>query len=119
MRRCTLFLLLILSTALHAQNFSGVAISALPGMPFTGQETIVWTHQVSDKTVTSRLVGTVARDSQGRTYREGHSFTVDSVIRKPLSCVSHCGTQSQASPLIAFSPRHVCTAHCLPRSDSC
>ena len=79
MRRCTFFLLLILSTALHAQNFNGVAISALPGMPFTGQQTLLWTHQVGDKTVTSRLVGTVARDGQGRTYRECHRFTVEQV----------------------------------------
>jgi TonB family protein len=79
MRRCILLLLVILTAALHAQNVTGVAMSALPGMPFTGQETVVWTHQVSDKTVTSRLVGTVARDGQGRTYREAHSFTVDPV----------------------------------------
>jgi TonB family protein len=79
MRRCTLLLLVILSAVLHAQNLTGVAMSALPGMPFTGQETVVWTHQVNDKTVTTRLVGTVARDGQGRTYREAHSFTVDPV----------------------------------------
>jgi TonB family protein len=48
-------------------------------MPFTGQETIVWTHQVSDKKVTTRLSGTVARDSQGRIYREVHRFNVDPV----------------------------------------
>jgi TonB family protein len=79
MRRCTLLLLVIFSAVLHAQNVRGVAMSALPGMPFTGRETIVWTHQVSDKTVTTRVAGTVARDSQGRTYREVHRFTVDSV----------------------------------------
>lgn len=79
MRRCALLLLVILCAALHAQNVRGVAMSALPGMPFTGQETIVWTHQVNDKTVTTRLAGTVARDSQGRTYREVHRFTVDPV----------------------------------------
>ena len=79
MRRCILLLLVILSAALHAQSVRGVAISALPGMPFTGQETIVWTHQVSDKTVTARVSGTVARDSQGRTYREVHRLTVDPV----------------------------------------
>ena len=85
MRRCTFLLLVILSAALHAQNVSGVAISALPGMPFTGQQTIVWTHQVNDKTVTSRLVGTVARDGQGRTYREAHSFSVDPVDPRAIS----------------------------------
>jgi hypothetical protein len=79
MRRCTLLLPVILSAALHAQNVGGVAMSALPGMPFTGQETIVWTHQVDGKTVTTRVAGTVARDSQGRTYREVHRFTVDPV----------------------------------------
>jgi TonB family protein len=79
MRRCTFVLPVILSVALHAQNVRGVAMSAVPGMPFTGQETIVWTHQVSNKTVTTRVVGTVARDSQGRTYREVHPFTVDPV----------------------------------------
>jgi hypothetical protein len=54
-------------------------MSAVPGMPFTGQETIVWTHQDSDKAVTTRVVGTVARDSQGRIYHEVHPFTVDPV----------------------------------------
>jgi TonB family protein len=79
MRRCILLLLVILSVALHAQNVRGVAMSAVPGMPFTGQQSIAWTHQVGDKTVTTRLAGTVARDSQGRIYREGHRFTVDPV----------------------------------------
>jgi TonB family protein len=79
MRCCTVLLPVILSAALYAQNVSGVAISALPGMSFTGQETIVWTHEVNNKTVTRRVAGTVARDSQGRTYREVHRFTVDPV----------------------------------------
>jgi len=79
MRHCTLLLLLILSAALHAQNVGGVAMSTVPGLPFTGEETIVWTNQVIDKTVTTRVTGTVARDNQGRTYRETHRFTVDPV----------------------------------------
>ena len=77
MRRCTLVLFAILSAGLHAQNVPGVAISALPDLPFTGEEIIVWTHQVNDKAVTTRVAGMVVRDSQGRTYREGHRFTVD------------------------------------------
>ncbi|HXC95244.1 MAG TPA: energy transducer TonB [Edaphobacter sp.] len=77
MRHCTFLLLLILSAALYAQNVGGVAMSAIPGMPFTGEETIVWAHQLNDKAVTTRCTGTVARDSQGRTYRETHCFTVD------------------------------------------
>ena len=79
MRTFTLLLLAILSAPLHAQNVRGTAISPLPNMPFTGQQTIIWTHQVNDKPVITQLAGTVARDAQGRLYREGHRFTVDPV----------------------------------------
>jgi TonB family protein len=79
MRSCILLSLAILSATLHAQTIRGALVAAVPGMPFTGQETIVWTHQVSDKTITSRLVGTIARDGKGRVYREIHRFNVDPV----------------------------------------
>jgi TonB family protein len=48
-------------------------------MPFTGQQTIIWTHQVNGKPVINQLAGTVARDGQGRIHREGHRFSVDPV----------------------------------------
>jgi TonB family protein len=48
-------------------------------MPFTGQQTIIWTHQVNGKLVINQLAGTVARDGQGRIHREGHRFSVDPV----------------------------------------
>jgi TonB family protein len=114
MRHCTILLLLIVSAALHAQNVGGVAISAVPGMPFTGEETIVWTHQVSDKAVTTRVTGTVARDSQGRTYREIHRFTVDPVdprttllhitLRDPgARVITDCDLSTNSCRIIPFS----------------
>lgn len=82
MRSGVLLLVAIFSPALCAQNVRGTAVSPAPGIPFIGTETIVWTHQVDAKTVTVRLVGTIARDGQGRVYREVHRFTVDPVNPK-------------------------------------
>jgi TonB family protein len=82
MRSCALLLVAFLSPALDAQNVRGTAISPVPGMPFTGMETIVWTHKVDDRTVTAQIVGTIARDSEGRIYREVHRFTINPVNPK-------------------------------------
>lgn len=98
MKRCTIPLLSLISVSLYAQNIRGTSVSALPDLPFTGQQTIVWTHLVGDKPVTTHLAGTVARDARGRVYREGHRFTVDAV--DPRTTLTSITIQDPAAGII-------------------
>jgi hypothetical protein len=53
----------------------GISVRPLPGKPFSGRSTTEWTRTLEDGTVvTTHLFTVVARDSQGRIYREGHKF---------------------------------------------
>jgi hypothetical protein len=53
----------------------GISVRPLPGKPFSGRSTTEWTRTLEDgSVVTTHLFAMVARDSQGRIYREGHKF---------------------------------------------
>ena len=53
----------------------GISVRPLPGKPFSGRSETEWTRTLEDGTVvTTHLFAMVARDSQGRIYREGHKF---------------------------------------------
>lgn len=53
----------------------GVKVLPLPGKPFSGRSTTEWTRSLEDGTsLTTRLFAIVARDSQGRIFREVRSF---------------------------------------------
>ena len=57
-------------------HVSGVELLAVPGLPFTGKSNIEWTRTLGDGSqVTVHLQAALARDSQGRIYRERRSFT--------------------------------------------
>jgi hypothetical protein len=84
-----LLLLLSSSTLLHAQaapergpdavtrSFTpGIEVLPYPSLPFSGTDTIVQTRLMQDGgSVVTSLTAQVARDSQGRVYRERRSFT--------------------------------------------
>jgi hypothetical protein len=54
---------------------AGIEVLPATGRPFSGTDTIEWTHNLEDgSTVTTHLTAVVARDSQGRIYRERRSF---------------------------------------------
>jgi hypothetical protein len=58
------------------RNFvPGIEVPALPGMPFVGKDTIEWNRPLDggDSTTVS-LEAIIARDSEGRVYRERHRF---------------------------------------------
>jgi len=57
-------------------HVSGIDVLPLPGLPFTGTDTIIWTRPLADgsSTVTYETAK-VIRDGQGRLYRERHSFS--------------------------------------------
>jgi hypothetical protein len=53
----------------------GVEVLAIPGRPFTAKTTTEWTRTLEDgSTITMRLDAVIARDRQGRVYRENHTF---------------------------------------------
>lgn len=53
----------------------GVDVLNLPDLPFKATSNIEWTRVLEDgSTVTLELQANLARDSQGRVYRENHSF---------------------------------------------
>jgi hypothetical protein len=48
----------------------------IPGAPLSGKSNIVWTRTLADgSTVTTHETSILARDSEGRMYRERHDFT--------------------------------------------
>ncbi len=56
-------------------SVDGISVRPLPGKPFSGRSTTEWTRTLEDgSVVTTHLFTVVARDSQGRIYREGHKF---------------------------------------------
>ena len=56
-------------------HVDGISVRPLPGQPFSGRSTTEWTRTLEDgSVVTTHLFALVARDSQGRIYREGRNF---------------------------------------------
>jgi hypothetical protein len=68
-------------------HVTGIEVLPLPGKPFSGRSTTQWTRTLEDGTVlTTHLFAQVARDSQGRIYRERRNFVpVDSDEQSRLS----------------------------------
>ena len=90
MMRCTVYLaagcVLLASLALAQEplrgpdgrttsHVSGVEVLAIPGAPFSAKDSIDWTRTLEDgSTMTLHLDAFLARDGQGRIYRERHNF---------------------------------------------
>lgn len=56
-------------------HVAGIEVLPVTGKPFFAKDNIVWTRKLEDgSTVTTQLFAVVARDSQGRIYRERRSF---------------------------------------------
>jgi hypothetical protein len=68
---------------------NGVSVLPIPGKPFSGQSTTEWTRTLVDgSVVTTHLLTVVARDSQGRIYRERHKFVpLNSNEQSPLEAI--------------------------------
>jgi hypothetical protein len=62
----------------------GISVRPLPGQPFSGRSTTDWTRTLQDgSAVTTHLFAMVARDSQGRIYREVRDFVPVSSAQEP------------------------------------
>jgi hypothetical protein len=88
----------------------GIDVPNYPGLPFSGVDNIVWTRTSADGGITTLYTSAkVARDSQGRLYRERHHFAPADVDQSKtlyafyfLDPVSHSRTDCELAT-------HLCT----------
>ncbi|HTW59799.1 MAG TPA: hypothetical protein VMD99_16850 [Terriglobales bacterium] len=68
---------------------NGVIVLPVAGRPFSARSTTEWTRTLEDGTVvTTHLLTVVARDSQGRIYRQRHTFVpLNSDEQSPLQAI--------------------------------
>jgi hypothetical protein len=65
-------------------HVDGISVDPLPAQPFSRRGTTEWTRTLQDgSAVTTHLFATVARDSEGRIYREGRKFVPVNSDREP------------------------------------
>lgn len=65
-------------------HVDGISVRPLPGQPFSGRSTTEWARTLEDgSVVTTHLLAMVARDSQGRIYREMRNFVPVNSDRQP------------------------------------
>lgn len=65
-------------------HVDGISVRPLPGQPFSGRSTTEWTRTLEDgSVVTTHLLAMVARDGQGRIYREGRNFVPANSNQEP------------------------------------
>jgi hypothetical protein len=93
----------------------GIVLLAIPNKPFSGTDTIEWTRTLEDgTTVTTHVTALVARDSQGRIYRENHHFVATGKtsplyqihIYDPVTrSQALCSTQTMECVLTDYKPQ--------------
>lgn len=90
----------------------GITILAIPGKPFSGVDNIEWTTTGADGTVvTKHLQAALARDSQGRIYREHHSFVPgNSQDPAPLNSV-HVSDPTTRTQMTCYLRAFVCDVY--------
>jgi hypothetical protein len=65
-------------------HVAGIEVLPVAGKPFFAKDNIVWTRKLEDgSTVTTQLHAVVARDGQGRIYRERRSFVPANGTKEP------------------------------------
>jgi hypothetical protein len=68
---------------------SGITVLPISGKPFSGRSETEWSRTLEDgSVVTNHLLTAVARDSEGRIYRERHKFVpLNSNEQSPLEAI--------------------------------
>jgi hypothetical protein len=121
MRTCVLLPFLALAGILSAQQaergpdggttyrVSGVELLAVPGKPFSAKTETDWTRNLGEGgTVKLRLNANLARDSQGRMYRERRSFV-------PAAS----SDESRLNDILLFDPAAATMTTCVMATHRC
>jgi hypothetical protein len=66
-------------------HVAGIELLSVAGKPFTAKDSIEWTIKLEDgSTVATHLIASMARDSQGRIYRERRNFVPANSNQEPV-----------------------------------
>jgi hypothetical protein len=91
-------------------HVDGIQIRPVAGKPFSGRDNIEWTRTLEDGSVVkTHLYADLARDSQGRIYRENRKFVPGDSDQEPRQIdltISDPVTHTRTTCIIA---RHQCT----------
>jgi len=90
-------------------HVAGIEVLPVAGKPFFAKDNIVWTRKLEDgSTVTTQLYAVVARDSQGRIYRERRSFVP-----------ANSDKESRLQEIMVFDPVAKTKTACVPATREC
>lgn len=89
-------------------HVSGIEVLPVTGRPFSGRGTTEWTRNLEDGSmVTTHLFAMVARDSQGRIYRERHHFVPANSNEQPrLEAISLFDPAAHTRTTCEVASRH-------------
>jgi hypothetical protein len=90
-------------------HVSGIEVLPIAGKPFFGKDSIEWTRKLEDgSTVSTHLDAVVARDSEGRIYRERRHFV-------PASSTK----ESRLEAIIVYDPTSKTKTECTLATREC
>lgn len=90
-------------------HVSGIEVMPVSGKPFFAKDSIEWTRKLEDgSTVSTHLYAVVARDSEGRIYRERRNFVPASSTEEP-----------RLEAIIVFDPTSKTKTECTLATHNC
>lgn len=100
-------------------HVDGVDLLALPGRPLTGKSSVEWTRTLEDgSTVSVHEIANLARDSQGRMYRERRNWVpVDSALEAPLTEMQFFDPIAKTKTICAISVKECVLSAYHPRTS--
>jgi len=98
-------------------HVAGVELLPIQGIPLTGKSSVQWTRTLEDgSTVTVQEQANLARDSQGRMYRERRSFVpVNSDRESPLTELQFFDPDAKTQTICSAAKRECTVSDYFPR----
>jgi hypothetical protein len=99
-------------------HVDGVDLLAIPGRPLTGKSSVEWTRTLEDgSTVSVHEIANLARDSQGRMYRERRRWVpVESDLEAPLIEMQFFDPIARTKTICTVGPKECAVSAYHPRT---
>jgi hypothetical protein len=99
-------------------HVDGVDLLAIPGRPLTGRSSVEWTRTLEDGgTVSVHEIANLARDSQGRMYRERRNWVpTESGLEAPLTEMQFFDPIARTKTICAVGPKECVVSTYHPRT---